>query len=289
MTEPFTVIGIGDMSGDVFGNGMLLSPAIRLVAAFDHRHVFIDPDPPPEALAERQRLFDLPASSWDDYDKTLISEGGGVWPRSAKAVPLSPQARAALGIEADSLPPTELCQAILRAPVDMFWNGGIGTFVKASDESHAEVGDRANDALRVDGADLRCRVVVEGGNLGFTQRGRIEFAAGRRANQQRRDRQLGRRRLLGSRGQPEDPAGPGDRGRRADDGGQERAAGVGRGSRHLPRALRQLPAGADPVAGVGGVAPADGGLRGADGGAGARRPARPGARVPAVDGADGRA
>ena len=237
MTEPFTVIGIGDMSGDVFGNGMLLSPAIRLVAAFDHRHVFIDPDPPPGALAERQRLFDLPASSWDDYDKTLISEGGGVWPRSAKGVPLSPQARAALGIEADSLPPTELCQAILRAPVDMFWNGGIGTFVKASDESHAEVGDRANDALRVDGADLRCRVVVEGGNLGFTQRGRIEFALAGGPHQQRRDRQLGRRRLLGSRGQPEDPAGPGDRGRRADDGGQERAAGVGRGPRHQPRPL----------------------------------------------------
>jgi glutamate dehydrogenase len=192
MTEPFTVIGIGDMSGDVFGNGMLLSPAIRLVAAFDHRHVFIDPDPPPEALAERQRLFDLPVSSWDDYDKTLISEGGGVWPRSAKGVPLSPQARAALGIEAESLPPTELCQAILRAPVDMFWNGGIGTFVKASDESHAEVGDRANDALRVDGADLRCRVVVEGGNLGFTQRGRIEFAvAGGRINNDAIDNSAG--------------------------------------------------------------------------------------------------
>jgi glutamate dehydrogenase len=184
MTEPFTVIGIGDMSGDVFGNGMLVSPATKLVAAFDHRHVFIDPDPDPAAsLAERRRLFELPASSWDDYDRSLISEGGGVWPRSAKAVPLSEAARAALGIEAEKLSPTELCQAILRASVDLFWNGGIGTFVKASEESHEEAGDRANDALRVNGNELRCRVVAEGGNLGFTQRGRIEYArAGGRIN-----------------------------------------------------------------------------------------------------------
>ena len=289
MTEPFTVVGIGDMSGDVFGNGMLLSPAIRLVAAFDHRHVFIDPDPPPRALAERQRLFDLPASSWDDYDTTLISEGGGVWPRSAKAVPLSPQARAALGIEADSLPPTELCQAILRAPVDMFWNGGIGTFVKASDESHAEVGDRANDALRINGVDLRCRVVVEGGNLGFTQRGRIEFAAaGGRINNDAIDNSAGvdcsdhevNLKVLLAQAI--------EAGELTMEGRNELLESVA-DDVTTPRPLRQLPAGADPVAGVGGVAPADGGLRGADGGAGAGRPARPGARVPADDGADGRA
>ena len=184
LTEPFTVVGIGDMSGDVFGNGMLLSPAIRLVAAFDHRHVFIDPDPDPaRSIEERRRLFELPASSWDDYDRSLISEGGGVWPRSAKAVPLSEQARGVLGVQAQSLSPMELCQAILRAPVDLFWNGGIGTFVKASTESHEDAGDRANDPLRVNGGDLRCRVVAEGGNLGFTQRGRIEYAmAGGRIN-----------------------------------------------------------------------------------------------------------
>jgi glutamate dehydrogenase len=184
MTEPFTVIGIGDMSGDVFGNGMLLSPAIRLVAAFDHRHVFIDPDPDPErSIEERRRLFELPSSSWDEYDRSLISAGGGVWPRTAKSVPLSVEARTALGVQAESLSPTELCQAILRAPVDLFWNGGIGTFVKASSESHPDVGDRANDALRVNGGDLRCRVVAEGGNLGFTQNGRIEYAvAGGRIN-----------------------------------------------------------------------------------------------------------
>jgi glutamate dehydrogenase len=184
MSEPFTVVGIGDMSGDVFGNGMLLSPAIRLVAAFDHRHVFIDPNPDPErSIVERQRLFDLPGSSWDDYDRSLISEGGGVWARSAKSVPLSDQAREALGIQAQRLSPTELCQAILKAPADLFWNGGIGTFVKARGETHADVGDRANDALRVDGEDLRVRVVAEGGNLGFTQPGRIEYArAGGRIN-----------------------------------------------------------------------------------------------------------
>jgi glutamate dehydrogenase len=177
MVDPFTVVGIGDMSGDVFGNGMLLSPAIKLVGAFDHRNVFLDPAPEPvAALAERRRLFELAGSSWDDYDRSLISEGGGVWPRSAKSVPLSDQARSALGVTAESLSPTELCQAILRAPVDLFWNGGIGTFVKAAGESHADVGDRANDALRVNGSELRTRVVAEGGNLGFTQQGRIEYA-----------------------------------------------------------------------------------------------------------------
>jgi glutamate dehydrogenase len=173
----FTVVGIGDMSGDVFGNGMLLSRYIKLVAAFDHRHIFIDPDPNPGAsFAERKRLFELPRSSWADYNAMLISEGGGVWPRSAKSITLSTQAREALAVEAESLTPAELISAILKAPVDLVYNGGIGTYVKASDETHAEVGDRANDALRVNGAELRCKVVAEGGNLGFTQRGRIEYA-----------------------------------------------------------------------------------------------------------------
>ncbi|MBE7367463.1 NAD-glutamate dehydrogenase [Ramlibacter pallidus] len=180
----FTVAGIGDMSGDVFGNGMLLSPHIRLVAAFDHRHVFIDPAPDTAAsFAERQRLFQLPRSSWADYDARLVSQGGGVWSRSEKSVPLSPQARAVLGIDAEQLTPAELISAILRAPVDLLYNGGIGTYVKAAGESHAQVGDRANDAVRIDGGQLRCKVVGEGGNLGFTQRGRIEAAlAGVRLN-----------------------------------------------------------------------------------------------------------
>jgi glutamate dehydrogenase len=183
-TTDFTVVGIGDMSGDVFGNGMLLSRHIRLVAAFDHRHVFIDPDPDPAAsFAERERLFRLPRSSWADYEAELISRGGGVWPRSAKSVPISPQARATLGIEAESFTPAELIIAILKAPVDLLYNGGIGTYVKAGSESHAEVGDRANDTIRVDGRDLRCKVVAEGGNLGCTQLGRIEYAlAGGRIN-----------------------------------------------------------------------------------------------------------
>jgi glutamate dehydrogenase len=178
-TQDFTVVGVGDMSGDVFGNGMLLSRHIRLLAAFDHRHIFIDPNPQAAAsFAERERLFALPRSSWADYDSTLISAGGGVWPRSAKSIALSPEARAALGIDGDvrQMSPTELMHAILRAPADLFYNGGIGTYVKASDESHAECGDRANDAIRVDGRALRCKVVAEGGNLGCTQRGRIEFA-----------------------------------------------------------------------------------------------------------------
>jgi glutamate dehydrogenase len=178
-SNDFTVVGIGDMSGDVFGNGMLLSRHIRLIAAFDHRHVFIDPNPDTAAsFAERERLFKLPRSSWADYDTSLISDGGGVWARSEKSIPLSPQARAALGIAAERLTPAELLSAILRAPVDLLYNGGIGTYVKASTESHAEVGDRANDALRINGRELRCKVVGEGGNLGFTQRGRIEAALG---------------------------------------------------------------------------------------------------------------
>ncbi len=176
-TTDFSCVGIGDMSGDVFGNGMLLSRHIRLLAAFDHRHIFIDPTPDVAAsFAERERLFALPRSSWADYNTGLISAGGGVWARSEKSIPLSPQARAALGIEADKLSPTELVNAILKAPADLLYNGGIGTYVKSSRETHADVGDRANDALRVSGAELRCKVIGEGGNLGCTQLGRIEAA-----------------------------------------------------------------------------------------------------------------
>jgi glutamate dehydrogenase len=183
--RPFTVVGIGDMSGDVFGNGMLRSRQIRLIAAFDHRHVFVDPSPDPaRSFAERTRLFALGAgSSWADYDPAAISPGGGVFPRSVKSIAITPELRSALGIAAESLTPAELCQAILRAPADLLWNGGIGTFVKAEDESHEEVGDRANDAIRVNGRELRARVVAEGGNLGATQAGRIEYAvAGGRIN-----------------------------------------------------------------------------------------------------------
>ncbi|WP_418607543.1 NAD-glutamate dehydrogenase [Georgenia sp. SUBG003] len=185
-TKDFTVVGIGDMSGDVFGNGMLLSEHIRLVAAFDHRHVFLDPDPDPAtSYAERRRLFELPRSSWADYDENLISEGGGVYPRTAKSVPVSPQVRERLGLDdgVTSLTPAELIRAVLTAPVDLLWNGGIGTYVKASSEANDRIGDRANDAIRVDGKDLRCRVVGEGGNLGASQLGRIEAAlAGVRIN-----------------------------------------------------------------------------------------------------------
>jgi glutamate dehydrogenase len=176
-TTDFTVAGIGDMSGDVFGNGMLLSRHIRLVAAFDHRHIFLDPDPDPEAsIVERERLFRLPRSSWADYDAKLISAGGGIHPRSAKSIAITAEVRAALEIAAETLTPTELVNAILKAPVDLIYNGGIGTYVKAATETHAQVGDRANDALRVNGGDLRCKVFVEGGNLGCTQLGRIEYA-----------------------------------------------------------------------------------------------------------------
>src|ERR671925_434016 len=176
-SQDFSVAGIGDMSGDVFGNGMLLSRHIRLVAAFDHRHVFLDPSPDAEkSWSERKRLFELPRSSWADYDPKLISKGGGVFPRSAKSVALSPEARQVLGIEAKALTPNELISAVLKAPVDLLYNGGIGTYVKSSRQSHAEVGDRTNDAIRVNGADLRCKVAAEGGNLGFTQLGRVEYA-----------------------------------------------------------------------------------------------------------------
>ena len=178
-TEDFTCVGIGDMSGDVFGNGMLLSTHIRLLAAFDHRHVFLDPNPDTaRSFAERERMFKLPRSSWEDYDKSLISTGGGVWPRSMKSIPISPEVRAALSLKADvqHLSPNDLLNAILKAPVDLLWNGGIGTYVKATSETHADVGDRANNGLRLNGAELRCKMVGEGGNLGFTQKGRIEAA-----------------------------------------------------------------------------------------------------------------
>ncbi len=185
-TEDVTVVGIGDSSGDVFGNGMLCSEHSKLLAAFDHRHVFVDPDPDPAAsYAERRRLFELPRSSWDDYDRSLISAGGGVWPRGAKRIPVGPQLRRALGIAEGitELSPPELIQSILRSPAQLLFNGGIGTYVKASTETHAEVADKANDAVRVDGAQLRVKVIAEGGNLGLTQRGRIEFAqAGGRLN-----------------------------------------------------------------------------------------------------------
>ena len=183
-TEDFTVAGIGDMSGDVFGNGMLLSPRIRLLAAFDHRHIFLDPDPDPaSSFAERQRLFGLPRSSWAEYNPTLLSAGGAVHPRSAKHIKLGNEVRKALDIKASSLTPNELISAILKAPVDLLWNGGIGTYVKAATQSHPDVGDRSNDAIRVNGRDLRCKVVGEGGNLGFTQQGRVEYAlAGGRIN-----------------------------------------------------------------------------------------------------------
>ncbi|MFF4211190.1 NAD-glutamate dehydrogenase [Streptomyces sp. NPDC001796] len=178
-SEDFTVVGIGDMSGDVFGNGMLLSEHIRLVAAFDHRHIFIDPNPDAAtSYAERRRLFELPRSSWADYDTELLSAGGGVFPRTAKAIQVNAHIREALGIEGKvtKMTPADLMRAILKAPVDLLWNGGIGTYVKASTESNADVGDKANDAIRVDGKDLRVKVVGEGGNLGLTQLGRIEFA-----------------------------------------------------------------------------------------------------------------
>ncbi|WP_424809584.1 NAD-glutamate dehydrogenase [Rhodococcus sp. 27YEA15] len=179
-SEDFTAVGVGDMSGDVFGNGMLLSRHIRLVGAFDHRHIFLDPDPDAAvSFEERRRLFELPRSSWADYDTSLISAGGGVWDRTVKSVPIAESARLALGLDdaITKLSPPDLMQAILSAPVDLLWNGGIGTYVKASTETHAQVGDKSNDAVRVDGKNLRVKVVGEGGNLGVTALGRIEFSA----------------------------------------------------------------------------------------------------------------
>ena len=178
-SQPFTAVGIGDMSGDVFGNGMLRTDQLQLLAAFDHRHIFLDPNPDPaRSLVERQRLFDLPRSSWDDYDKSLISQGGGVWSRSVKHIPLSPEIRTRLGVTAEQLTPSELINAILKAPVDLLYNGGIGTYFKASSQSQQDANDRSNDAIRADASEIRARVVVEGGNLGLTQKARIEYALG---------------------------------------------------------------------------------------------------------------
>ncbi|HEV2745695.1 MAG TPA: NAD-glutamate dehydrogenase domain-containing protein [Allosphingosinicella sp.] len=183
-SQPIRIVGCGDMSGDVFGNGMLLSKAVKLVAAFDHRHIFLDPDPDPAASwEERSRLFGLARSSWADYDPSLISAGGGVFPRTQKSIPLSPQVRAALDLDVDTVDPSTLISAILRAPVDLIWFGGIGTYIKARAENNAEVGDPGNDVLRVNGADLRAKAIGEGANLAITQAGRIEFAqAGGRIN-----------------------------------------------------------------------------------------------------------
>ena len=176
-SDPVRVIGVGDMSGDVFGNGMLLSNSLRLVAAFDHRHIFIDPDPDPaKSFEERRRLFDLERSSWDDYDRALISKGGGIWSRSAKSVPLSAEMQALLRSERKTLTPAELIHLLLKAETDLLWFGGIGTYVKAREESHADAGDRANDALRIDAEELGAKVVAEGANLALTQRARIAFA-----------------------------------------------------------------------------------------------------------------
>ena len=182
MATPFTAVGIGDMSGDVFGNGMLLSPSIKVLAAFDHRHVFVDPDPDlAVSFEERRRLFELPGSSWNDYDRTKLSQAGDIFDRKAKSVTPAPQIRAVLGIPDDApddMTPNDLIKAILKAPVDLLWNGGIGTYVKSSKETNADVGDRANDTVRINGGEVRARVVAEGGNLGFTQLGRIEYALG---------------------------------------------------------------------------------------------------------------
>jgi glutamate dehydrogenase len=176
-SDPITVAGCGDMSGDVFGNGMLLSKAIRLVAAFDHRHIFIDPDPDPEtSWTERKRMFDLPRSSWEDYNRELLSKGGGIFPRTQKSIDLSPEIRALLGIDAKALDPMALINAILKSSVDLLWFGGIGTYIKASTQSQADVGDPSNDALRVSADELRAKVIGEGANLAITQAGRIEFA-----------------------------------------------------------------------------------------------------------------
>jgi glutamate dehydrogenase len=177
--KPFTTVGIGDMAGDVFGNGMLLSRKTRLLAAFNHVHIFLDPDPDTEkSFAERERLFHLPRSTWRDYQASLISKGGGIFDRSAKSIPVSAEAKALLGIQADKVSGEEMIRRILTAPVDLLYNGGIGTYVKASSEEHVAVGDRTNDRVRVDASDLRARVVGEGGNLGFTQRGGSSIAKG---------------------------------------------------------------------------------------------------------------
>ncbi|MCK4503698.1 MAG: NAD-glutamate dehydrogenase, partial [Desulfuromonadales bacterium] len=176
-TEEFQVVGIGDMSGDVFGNGMLLSRKIKLLAAFDHRHIFLDPNPDAEiSFRERERLFNLPRSNWEDYNQDLISAGGGVFSRQLKEIPLSPQVAEWLGVRQSSIDVPGLIKLLLTAEVDLLWNGGIGTYVKATTQSHDDAGDRANDAVRIDGVEIKAKVVGEGGNLGLTQLGRIEYA-----------------------------------------------------------------------------------------------------------------
>ena len=191
--QDFTVMGIGDLSGDVFGNGMLLSKHIKLVGAFNHMHIFLDPNPnPQESFKERERMFNLPRSTWMDYDKTKISKGGGVFERSAKSIKLTPEIKEMLKISDDELAPIDLMKIMLKAPVDLLWNGGIGTYVKSSEETHQDVGDKANDLLRINGNELNCKVVGEGGNLGFTQKGRIEFAKkGGRVNTDAMDNSAG--------------------------------------------------------------------------------------------------
>ena len=192
-SQDFTCAGIGDLSGDVFGNGMLLSKHIKLVAAFNHLHIFLDPNPDTEkSFKERVRMFNLPRSSWTDYDQSLISKGGGIFERNAKSIKLSPEVKKVLDVTEDEMAPNDLMKVILKSPVDLLWNGGIGTYVKAADESHSDVGDRFNDELRINGSDLRCKVVGEGGNLGFTQKGRIEYAMnGGRINSDAMDNSAG--------------------------------------------------------------------------------------------------
>src|SRR5206468_814610 len=176
-TPPFTVAGVGDMSGDVFGNGMLRESTIKLVAAFDHRDIIIDPNPDPErSFTERQRLFDLSRSSWQDYNPDYLSLGGGIYSRKAKEITLSDEARALLGLEGDKFTPQQVMTAILKLNIDLLWFGGIGTYIRASSETDDQVGDRINDPIRITGAALRCKVIGEGANLGVTQKGRVEAA-----------------------------------------------------------------------------------------------------------------
>ena len=217
--EPFTVAGIGDMSGDVFGNGMLLSQQIKLLAAFDHRHIFIDPDPDPAvSFEERQRVFNLPRSSWEDYDRSKLSAGAHHRPPRLQGGGADAGGPRALGLadEVTVLDGESLIRAVLTAPVELLWNGGIGTYVKDAEETHAEVGDPTNDPVRVNAEDLRCKVIGEGGNLGLTQRARIQFHLQRRAHQHRRAGQLRRRGHERPRGEPQDPAEPGGARRRPD-------------------------------------------------------------------------
>ena len=268
LRDAFTCVGIGDMSGDVFGNGMLYTPTLKLVAAFDHRNVFLDPEPDPTvSFGERKRLFELPGSSWNDYDRSLLSPGGEVIDRKAKAVTPSKEARTALGMPDDApdeMTPDQLIKAILQAPVDLLWNGGIGTYVKGRREPNAEAGDRMNDGVRINGDQVRARVVGEGGNLGFTQRGRVEYArAGGRINSDfidnsagvdTSDHEVNWKILLGLAIQ---------RGVLTIEGRNELLQDC------APDVVQhvlydELSAGADPLAGRGGLRPADGVVRRAD-------------------------